>query len=445
MQNRHMIEDSITNIINQNPLVENISDCFEIENNSENIIALEEGAKQNPSNTEANVFSYTENFFENNPEEYEKIKNVFKSLISKFSQDALSHVNFCNLFATPSRLPDVVLKIIGLSESQVANSFYKDAHFFQKNAMHADSYYQVLLLLYYVALKKDDQLMRLYILTLIYVKIFNGRRIAYFPNGCIAEVASYILNNNFRSSHSFKKYRTPFHLVVEYLAPSLDQSYALRIRQTPFDEREGLVKILAQSWARMDQIFMGVQQHYYAAYSAGLKDVQMNATSSENDMLEQNDHSNSIVDKLADKINRTLLLKKYKLDPENQQAISRGIILPSSYILEVEKFLNDFTHDEDESLKSIYEAALKAFNIHDETGVCNIHIAMYTSKVTGTGTNPEITQFKQFVENVCKTIFGNVFITQVYNQQQKIRKLVITMILFRMKAALCKNTKYDAI
>jgi hypothetical protein len=406
---------------------------------------IEENTTMDQNSSPPNIFTYTQDFFENNPNEYEKIKNVFKSLISKFSQDALSHINFCNLFATPTRLPEVVLKIIGLSEKQVAHSFYKDAHFFQKNAMHADPYYQVLLLLYYIALNKDDQLMRLYILTLMYVKIFNGRRISYFPNGCIPEVASYILNNNFRSSHSFKKYRTPFHLVVEYLAPSLDQSYALRVRQNPFHEKEGLVKILAQSWARMDQIFMGVQQHYYAAYSAGLKDVQLNNTSSENDMHEQNEHNDSTIDKLADKINRTLLLKKYRLDPENEQAISRSIILPNSYIQEVEKFLNDFTQDEDEGLKSIYEAALKAFNIRDETGVCNIHIFMYTSKVTGTSTGDDMMQFKKLIDKVCGNIFGKIFITQVYNQQQKIRKLVTTMILFRMKVALCKNTKYDAI
>ncbi len=257
------------------------------------------------------VFDYTANFFETNPLEYEKIKGVFKQLISKFSQDALSHANFCSLFATPGNLPNVILKIIGLSDKQVQEAFFTEAKFYRANAMHADIYYQVLLLMYYISLKKDDQLMRLYILTLMYAKIYNGRRISYFPNGCIAEVASYILNNEFRSSHSFKKYRTPFQLVVEYLAPSLDTTYAMRVRNDPFHPTEGLVKILVQAWTRVDQIFMGVQKHYYAAYAAGNKEIQLTAAGNDNNMQEMVEQTDNI-DRLADKINRTLIIKKFK-------------------------------------------------------------------------------------------------------------------------------------
>ncbi len=404
-----------------------------------------EQESQNPALAGKEVFDYVENFFKTNPNEYEKIKGVLKQLISKFSQDALSHSNFCSLFATPGNLAGVILKIIGLSEKQLAEAFYSTANFFKGHAMHADSYYQTLLLMYYIGLKRDDQLMRLYTLTLIYVKIYNGRRIAYFPNGCIPEVASYILNNDFRSSHSFKKYRTPFHLVVEYLAPSLDNTYAMRIRNEPFHDTDGLVKIMAQAWARMDQIFMGVQKHYYAAHAAGLKDIQMTSSVDDNNMQEMVEQNNSSVDKLADKINRTLLLKKYKLDSENARLITRSMILPPHYLDEVEKFLNDFTQDDDEGLKHLYESVLTAFNIYDETGICNMHISSYTTKISGNQTDPKIGQFKKLVDETCRAIFKDVFTTQVYNQQQKIRKLVITMILFRMKVAVCKDTKYDAI
>jgi hypothetical protein len=399
---------------------------------------------QEPALAGKEVFDYVENFFKTNPNEYEKIKGVLKQLISKFSQDALSHSNFCSLFATPGNLSGVILKIVGLSEKQLAEAFYSSANFFKGHAMHADSYYQTLLLMYYIALKQDDQLMRLYVLTLIYVKIYNGRRITYFPNGCIPEVASYILNNEFRSSHSFRKYRTPFHLVVEYMAPSLDNTYAMRIRNEPFHDTEGLVKIMAQAWARMDQIFMGVQKHYYAAHAAGLKDVQMTTSSDDNNMQEMAEQ-NSNFDKLADKINRTLLLKKYKLDSENARLIAKHIILPPQYIDEVEKFLNDFTQDDDEGLKHLYESVLTAFNIGEETGICNMHISSYATKISGNQTDPKIGQFKKLVDETCRAIFKDVFTTQVYNQQQKLRKLVITMVLFRMKVAVCKDTRYDAI
>lgn len=395
---------------------------------------------------DASIFDYTVDFFNQNPLEYEKIKGVLKQLISKFSQDALSHANFCSLFATPANLPNVILKIIGLSDKQVSEAFYKEAKFFKANAMHADIYYQTLLLLYYVGLQKDDQLMRLYTLTLIYAKIYNGRRIGYFPNGCIAEVAAYILNNEFRSSHSFKKYRTPFQLVVEYLAPSLDKTYALRIRSNPFHPTDGLVKIMAQAWTRVDQIFNGVQKHYYAAYEAGNKEVQLTSTGNDSNMQEMVEQTDAI-ERLADKINRTLLIKKFVLDSENARLISKYIILPPQYINEAEKFLNSLENDEeeDEGLKHLYELALKAFNISDETGICNMHISMYTNKITGNQTDPKIGQFKKLIDDTCRAIFNNVFTQQMYNQQQKIRKLVITLVLFRMKAAICKDTKYDAI
>lgn len=391
------------------------------------------------------VFDYTANFFETNPLEYEKIKGVFKQLISKFSQDALSHANFCSLFATPGNLPNVILKIIGLSDKQVQEAFFTEAKFYRANAMHADIYYQVLLLMYYISLKKDDQLMRLYILTLMYAKIYNGRRISYFPNGCIAEVASYILNNEFRSSHSFKKYRTPFQLVVEYLAPSLDTTYAMRVRNDPFHPTEGLIKILVQAWTRVDQIFMGVQKHYYAAYAAGNKEIQLTAAGNDNNMQEMVEQTDNI-DRLADKINRTLIIKKFKLDSESARLISKNIILPPQYVDTAEKFFIDYDYDdEDDGLKQLYELALKAFGISDETGVCNMHIVMYTNKITGNQTDTKILQFKKLIDDTCQAIFKNVFTTQMYNQQQKIRKLVTTLVLFRMKVAICKDTKYDAI
>jgi hypothetical protein len=391
---------------------------------------------------ETSIFDYANDFFKNNPDEYNKVKSLLKQVISKFSQDALNHTNFCNLFATPHNLTNVILKILNLSDKQVADAFYKKANFFQGNAMHQDSYYQTLLLLYYVGLKRDDHLMRLYSLTLLYAKMYNGRRITYFPNGCIDEVASYILNNVMRGSHNFKKYRTPFQLVVEYLAPSLDETYAMRIRNDPFHPTDGLIKILVQAWARIDQIFMGVQKHYYSAYNAGNKDVKM--VSSTDDMYEQVDHGTDI-EKLADKVNRALFLKKYEIDAENSRLILKNILLPQHYLDKVENFLKDNTQDEEEILKPIFEAVLSAFHIHDETGICNMNISAYAAKITGNQTDLKITQFKNLVEAICKKIFSEVFTTQVYNQQQKIRRLVITMLLFRIKAALCKNVKYDAI
>jgi hypothetical protein len=407
-------------------------------NNQDNII-LE---NLNTPTDGKEVFKYTLDFFLKNPTEYEKVKAILKAVVTKLSQDALSHTTFCNLFATPNNLPDAIFKILNLSARQVADAYYKNG-FYQSNSMHSDSYYHVLLLLYYVGLEKDDQIMRLYALTLIYVKLYNGRKTKYFPKGCIPEIASYIVNNVLRTSHTFKRFKTPFHIVVEYWAPSLDQTYALRIRKNPFDQREGLIKILSQAWSRVDQTFMGIQEHYYHAHANGLQDVSFKSTSNDYEMQEKINQDESLFENLAEKINRTLMIKKHKIDMENLQKISRSLILPVPYIEKTEQYFNDFEDDDADGLRPIFESILKAFNLTDESSICNMHISATATKIGGNQTDKNIAVFKNIVDKVCVQIFKDIFTTQTYNQQQKIRKLITTIILFRMKSSVCKDTKYD--
>lgn len=396
-------------------------------------------------NSPIDVFSYVEDFFKNNPAEYEKVKNILKQIITKLSQDSLNNVTFCDLFATPNKISDIILKILNISANQLAEGFYA-IHFFKGNAMHSNPYYHVLLLLYYIGLKKDDQIFRLYCLTLIYIKLYNGRKIKYFPNGCIPEIASYIVNNNLRASHSFKKYKTPFHLIVEYLAPSLDQSYALRIRNNPFHENEGIIKIMDQSWNRIDQIFMGIQKYYYAAHAAGLKDATVGTITNDNEMQELVAQNNSRYENLAEKVNRTILLKKFRLTPDEAKKISQNLVLPQQYLDIAEKFIDDLTLvDEDDHMKQVYELLFSTFEIKDETDICNINISQLTTKITSTQGNDKMASFKKVVDAICNQIYKNVFSVQSYNQQQKLRKLIITLLIYRMKAVLCKNVKYDAL
>ena len=136
----------------------------------------------------------------------------------------------------------------------------------------------------------------------------------------------------------------------------------------------------------------------------------------------------------------------FKIDNQNIQKMSRVIILPVQYFEQVEKYMNDFEDDEEgDGLRALYETILRAFVLADEPSVCNIHISAMVNKIAGIQTNPTITSFKQMVDRICTNIFKDIFNTQTYNQQQKIRKMVTTIILFRMKASICNNPQYDGM
>ena len=377
-------------------------------------------------------FKYVEDFFNKNPQEYEKIKNIFKQIIVKLANNAQNHDSFCHFFATPTNMPQVILKSLNMSESQLANGFYKIG-FAKQNNMQTDSYYHVLSLLYYIANNKNDKDMRLFCITLMYVKLYNGRLTKYFPQGCVKDIASYVVNNMLRASHSFRKFNTPFHLVIEYLAPSLDETYANSIKNNPFDPRNGLIKLLTQAWARLDQIFVGIKNHYYEAHSEG---KQLSVNSSNKDQDESVENFSGVIDRLSDKIIRTLQLKELTFnDDQKSELIKNGV--SNLAITKLEELFNNEDYYDD--MKTINELLMTYFNLIDETKVCQMHVLYNSQKATSVMSDKHIMEYKKYMDSYLNKLFPQL--TGSTSNMFKLRNYFTTIVLYRMKLALCKDAR----
>lgn len=370
---------------------------------------------------------------------YDEIKNTLKAIIIKLNNDSMGHSSFCNALRTPNGLDKKLLKIFGINDRQMLDAFAQIG-FHPDSRMYSSLYYQTLALVYYIGVRADDDLLRVFSVALIYVKIFNGRQYKYMPNGCQEEIAQYLLQSVLRSSHTFKKYPNPFVAITQYFAPTLDNKYESYIKKDPAHPTMGLVVILMQAWGRMDQVFMGIQKHYYEAHKSGNKSVigaSGDAKGTEVDNIESSKIHSTVM-----KMQKNMVQRPPKLDPDDVKYLKAAPYSISTKFLETsETFLNNLKTEDD--LKNIYELTLGIIKV-DEAKMCGLNIVNTVSKITSAkGNNIQVTKLKKYVDNLLGQMFKGIMTTGSNSSRLKLRKVLLLIILLRGKKAFCPKAKFE--
>ena len=338
---------------------------------------------------------------------YDEVKNLLRAIITKLNNDSANGSSFCDILKTPDGLAARLLKVFGINDRQCLDAFEKIG-FFKGNRMYADLYYQTLSLLYYVGVLKNDILLRQYVITLMYIKIFNGRKYKWMPNGCQEDIAQYLIANVFRNSHTFKKYPNPFMAIINYFAPTLDNTYYPYVKRDPANPNNGIVVILKQAWVRMDQVFAGVKDHYYEAYRAGNRISVSSQAGLGNTGQEVDSIEFSKVEHLVQKIQRTLMFKPPVLAPDDLNYLKSSMYMVSDlFISKVQEYLNEEESEDD--IKNILELFFSVLGIQQESSLCTLNIVQSVNGITNAkGNNVKITHLKTYIDSLLNAIFKGV-------------------------------------
>ena len=381
------------------------------------------------------TIEFITNKFLNDPQLYSQLTILLKMIVSSIYTDSLSHGTFCAQLKTPNGLTPKLLTMYGVSDRQLSSAL-ETIGFYKGHKMYSDLYYQTLIVVYYIGLRKNDDVLRMYALVLIFVKLFNGRKYRYMPNGCQDGIAQHLLSNVLRQTSIFVKYPNPFSAISQYFAPSLDNSYHDQILKEPSNPKRGLLVILAQGWGRMDQVFVGIAQHYYAAWEAnGQKPMNSNQ-----DLQNGQDVDNLSNGKVLGMVNKSIknLMNDYtKLNQNDIQYLkSPPYSVSNMFIDKVQEFLSDSRHEED--LRNIIEVMFGILNIHDEHQLCVMNIVLTADKLSGVKSKADSKHnLKEYVDILLKEMFGNVMLTAGASTQLKLRKVLLLIILLRSKKSLC--------
>jgi hypothetical protein len=372
---------------------------------------------------------------------YSEIETVLKRIVSTIYTQSLNHSTFCDSLATPGKLTNHLLKVFGVTDRQLSSAF-EEIGYFKGNRMYADLYYQTLSVLYYIGVKADDDLMRMYSLVLINIKIFNGRKYRYMPNGCQPEIAEYLINQVFRSSKVLKKHPNPFNAITEYLAPNIENKYNASIKKDPAHPIKGLVMIISQSWNRIDQMFMGVQKEYYKAWNnSDKKGIMSNVKGVDGEEIDRLDSSK--VTNMVNKVQKNLITKHNKLGTEDIKYLKASPYgISSLFLTKTEDFLNAPINEDD--IHNIYEILFDIVKVVDESKLCAVNIVQVVDKLTGTrsGTG-NIKKLKDHIDEILKLIFGKDILKSSVSLLLKLRKVLLLIILLRAKRSVCNKAKFE--
>jgi len=372
---------------------------------------------------------------------YEDIVGLLKNDMLALNNDSLSHSSFCANLKTPKNLPKELLKRFGLSDRQMLAAF-ESIGFHPSHKMYSDLYYQTLTFVYYIGIKSDDDILRLYALSLMFVKVFNGRKYRYFPLGCQEDIAQYILSR-LREGTVFKKYPSPFIAITQYFAPTIDKTYKKQMQSDPAHPTKGLLKLLMQIWGRIDQVFLKtLQVPYYKAWNDSKKNL-INLAGSDRQGVEVDKMDTSKIEKLVEKSMMNLVHRNNKFTKKDI-AFFRGpsLKLKQTFIDQVELFLNDDINEDD--IKNCMELILNILKIQDENNVCSMHVIHSVGKISNTKQkNNDIEKAKKHVDELLKLMYPNMIKTVSNSTLLKLRKTMLIMLVIRFKRSVCNKAEIE--
>jgi len=388
------------------------------------------------------IIEYISNKILNNKTLYNEITELLKHEILAIHNDSLSHSTFCSNLKTPQNIHKKLLKIFSVSDRQLMAAF-QEIGFHPSHKMYSDLYYQTLLMVYYIGVESSDDVLRLYALVLINVKIFNGRKYVYFRTGCQEDIAQYIITNKLRSSTILKKYPSPFIAIMQYYAPNLDEKYLPNIKQDPMNPISGLIRILAQAWNRIDQAFLKtLQKPYYQAWNDSQKKLISLTGDGRGTEVDKIDVSK--VETLAEKSLQNLIHKSNKFLPEDIRFFKNPPYkISDKFISDAQHFLNDGENEDD--LKNISESILTILKLQDENKICGMHVVYSANKILGGDKkkNTEQSRLKQYIDGLIKLMYPKMHNTISSSNFLRLRKIMLIMIVLRLKRSFCPSAKLE--
>ncbi len=198
------------------------------------------------------LYNYLDNKFQSNPSLLIKLHGELSRIISATYTNAMnSDEGYCYKFTIPTVAVMNFFTLLGLDPKEVGKKFQADWKFPSTAIMYNDPYYQILLLLVYYGIRKNDDQLINNSLFLLLQKLWNGRKYAYIKY-CDKRVMKYVVTHLVNKKHNVAKYDSPLSLLKDYYVPTLMKKYRPEILKDVYR----LKQLFMQAWARIDQLFV---------------------------------------------------------------------------------------------------------------------------------------------------------------------------------------------
>jgi len=161
-----------------------------------------------------------------------------------------SDEGYCFKFTLPTTSVMGLYTLLKLDQQVVGRAFQADWKFPNHAIMYNDPYYQILLLIVYYGIRRNDDQLINNALFLLLQKLWNGRKYAYIKY-CDKRVMAYVVNHMVNKKHNVAKFDSPLALLKDYFVPTLMKKYRPEIAKDVYRLRQ----LFMQGWVRIDQMF----------------------------------------------------------------------------------------------------------------------------------------------------------------------------------------------
>ena len=382
------------------------------------------------------------------------IYTIFTKIISNaYTQLMQTDEGYCFKFTLPITAINKLYQDIGIDPIRVLNAYKKDWGSVL-TSMHKDSYYQILLLILYYAIQNNKQPLAENALTIILMKIWNGRKHRMLKY-CDKRVMNYVVNNMMTNRHVINKYDNPLSLIKDYFVPTLLKKYAPEIKQ----DIGKLKRIFEQCYARIFQLWTqnarmnlqtnkkeaqnGILPLYIKAKQEGLY---MQSTS-----IRSGEDQESSFDQYSSISNRDEIVTKtvdnITMNPNPQypapiiQNINRNTSVSNKII---EKILSSMhNHQNHDLLTEILSIILTRTNIVDKTDICDVKFKADIKRyVIGSKNNADIKKLQSLLNSLLEKILpkiANIQLSSYSNvHQMQIRNVIIYGLEYNLIKTICR-------
>jgi len=180
-----------------------------------------------------------------------KLHSELSRMVSLSYQQAMnSDEGYCFKFTLPTTSVMGLYTLLKLDQQVVGRAFQADWKFPNHAIMYNDPYYQILLLIVYYGIRRNDDQLINNALFLLLQKLWNGRKYAYIKY-CDKRVMAYVVNHMVNKKHNVAKFDSPLALLKDYFVPTLMKKYRPEIAKDVYRLRQ----LFMQGWVRIDQMF----------------------------------------------------------------------------------------------------------------------------------------------------------------------------------------------
>jgi len=374
-------------------------------------------------------------------------------------QSMLSDSSFCFKFNIKSKNTSDILKILGITQSQISDAFTEMwGKNTMRNHMHSDIYYQIFLLCLYVGIKSKQSKITENALFGILEKLWNGRKSKFIPY-CDPKIMQYVAQYMTSKKHLINKYNNPHDVIISYFIPTLLTKYISFIVK---DKAFGLQRIFEQAHTRIRQMFVssnmrislktgekrsmgGILPMYKIAKKSGYSiDSKKNYQNVDSELSFTDFISgNNLDDIITNTVNNIIYNSNYKYSKMFMMNLNKELKVSIKIIDQVLHNLHNPKLKLYDKLYDILTLILYKLEIQTKDDICKVGFAdLVNTKVLKSKNNPTSNKIKNKVMEVLDIIFKEInpdIVLSKYSNLElvRIRKIIIRGLIFQLRKETC--------